>query len=214
MILLSMSRGKGKTRSGMTLIECMAALAMLAVVGASLLLATQAAVESTNQAWDEMLARGIASQYLDEASGLPFADPQATVADPNNVLSEPLGTAVDGPRADWTDLDDFAGKQDGDHRTPRVESPLVDRWGQLLGTGGSSAVVDRHPNFAIPSDYFAGWQVETNLFYVADANSLTPQDAPSYHRMLEVRLFRSRPDGSRTILAELRRAVNHVPKSN
>lgn len=215
MILLSLSRRTGERRSGMTLVECMAALAMLAVVGASLMLATQASVESSNQALDETLARGIAAQYLDEALGLPFADPQATAGDPNNVLSDPLGTKVSGgPRSVWSDLDDFAGAQDGDHRTPRVESPLVDPWGHPLGTGGSSAVVDRHPGFALPADYFAGWQVETNVFYVADASSFAPQDAPTYYRMLEVQVFRSRPDGSRMILAELRRAVIHVPKSN
>lgn len=198
----------GQNRRGFTLVEAMAAIVTVAIIGAALLLAVEGTITATSQALDRMIAEGIAKQYLDEAFGLPYVSPTLTTVDPNAVLSGQLGGS-DGPeRIHWDAMDDFAGPPDADPQTMYVDAPPHNSAGENWGSGAN-----RPASLAVRSDYFDQWRVETNVNYVNPDNLAQIQSAPSYYRLFEVRVFLQQPDGALALLAHLKRIHSHVPKS-
>src|SRR5262245_27958301 len=177
-------------RRSFSLIEAVLALALLAMVASVLLAAIDAAVMSTTQSVDELVASGIAQQVMDEAMGLPYVRKTQTTLDPNNVLSSTLGGAGNSGRSSWLDIDDYSGVEDADSKTLYSESPPLDGWQKPLGTGASSATAARHPKLVARSDYFDNWLLETEVYYVDPSDVMKRVSTPTYYRAFEVRVFR------------------------
>ena len=99
-------------RRGFSLVESLTAISITTIAGTALLTAATSAVQSTTESLRVVMAQGLASQLLDEASAVRF--PAETSTRPN------AGTA----RAAYDELDDFTGYS---------AKPPVDRNGQQIG---------------------------------------------------------------------------------
>jgi len=68
----SYSAGASRSRrrnSGFTLVEAMVCMTLIALAGSALLLAAQTSMDSSDYAFEQNLARGIANQMIDEVMG-------------------------------------------------------------------------------------------------------------------------------------------------
>jgi type II secretory pathway pseudopilin PulG len=97
------------------MLESLAAVTIVSVSGTALLAAAMAAVQSSSQGTNVLVAQGIADQLMDEIAAARFPD-GVSPAPPRGTL-----------RAQFNDLDDFSGWS---------AQPPTDRQGTPLGTEG------------------------------------------------------------------------------
>lgn len=186
---------------GFTLTEALVAISLVAMAGAALLLSTQGALSTSEEALDETIAQGVAEQLVDEVLGAAYcaagANPRDTYLGPNAWETQGRG------RERYSDIDDFHGFR---------AAPPEDRWGSPLGRGNGAGGA-RHANFALRSGYFSRWRQEIDVYYVSEANPsvrLGPGQT-SYVRAVEVRILRDDGQGRRRPLATVRRVIAYVP---
>jgi len=190
-----------EARRGLTLIEAIISMSIVAIAGTSLMLALGSALQTTNWTVDQAIAQGLAEQLVDEVAGKRYHDP---AGGSQETILGPSGAEAAGPgRSLFNDADDYNG-----FRAQGAE----DIWGRPLGTG-DGAGGDRHLNFQSPAGSFDDWRQEIDVYYVDDDDHsirLGP-GSTSFTRAVEVRILVDDPlDGLRE-LANVRRVFSYLP---
>jgi prepilin-type N-terminal cleavage/methylation domain-containing protein len=192
--------GRGGARRAFTLIETMTAMAVLALVGSSLLIGMATTSDSSQTAVERAIALGMAQQLLDEICGMKYCESLGTEYDTGLGPGSPEVSA--GARRDYDDIDDYKGVS---------TSVPTDRWGIALGVDNGKQG-SRHANFRAPTGFFDGWRQSVDVFYVSDSNFSTKlTSGTSSHRKIEVRITATTPDGGVQELAYVSRVVAYVP---
>lgn len=186
-------------RRGLTLVEAMAALTVMAMASAVALTAVQSSLQLAEDSVDETIAAGLAEQLLDEALGQRY---MAVGTDPYQY---PFGPSAweqrSVARERWNDMDDYHGW---------TAVGVVDRWGIPLGDddghGGR-----RLADFQLPRRFLGDWRRRVEMHYVADdePSIRLPGGQTSSTRSIEVVVERPAGDGWRE-LARARRVVTYV----
>lgn len=192
-------------RGGFTLVEALVAITLIAMAGSALLLATQTSMDSSNYAFEQNLARGIATQIIDEALGRRYGAAgvspyQYPLAPGSHELSTPQQRIL------FDDSDDFTGY---------LSRPLRDPWAIELGQGDGAGGT-RHENFQLRKDYFDDWQVEITVKY-ADPSDLSQNlsgSNTSGFRAIEVSVGKYGETGVFRQLTSIRRVYGYVPTIN
>lgn len=188
-------------RGGFTLIESVLAMTLLLMAGATMLLAVDTAMFSTNSAMEELIAQGMARQILDEVMGNRY---RSADVDPYQYPLTASSWEKNGNgRERFDDIDDFNG-----FSTVNAE----DRWGQPLGMGDGTGNL-RHASLRVPAGRFDGWRQSIEVYYV-DPNDLShrlAQPQTSDYRAVEVVIERVNASGAWRELARLRRVIAYVP---
>jgi hypothetical protein len=183
----------------------MVAITLIALAGSALLLATQTAMDSSDHAFEQNLARAIANQMIDEVLGLRYV---AAGASPYQYPLSAGGHELSSPqqRILFDDTDDFNNYS---------SRPLRDPWAIELGQG-DCAGGSRHPNFQLRDDYFDDWTVAVRVVY-ANPNDLSVNlsgSNTSGYRALEVIVGKYDDEESLRQLAFVRRVYGYVPPIN
>lgn len=179
----------------------MVALAVLGLASSALLLASQAALVSADDAEERTVAIGLANQLIDEALGLAYMEKGQS---PTHL---PLGRES----GEWTWPPQRAVFDDVDDYHNYVAYPCRDAWGAFLGQGDGTGSL-RHPHFRLPDSHFQSWLVYVTVRY---ANESDPsQDLygsqTSGLRAIQVRVYRLTGRTARD-LADVRRVYAYVP---
>ncbi|MBA4018346.1 MAG: hypothetical protein C0483_14365 [Pirellula sp.] len=192
--------GEPRSRHGFTLIETMTAMAILALVGGTLMANMAATTNTSQDAVDRAIAQGMAQQLLDEICGMKYAESLGTEYDTGIGPGSPETSA--GARKEFDDIDDYLGVN---------TSVPTDRWGIALGTDNGRQG-SRLAAFRAPSTFFTGWRQQVDVFYVNDTNLATKlTSGTSSHRKIEVRITAAQADGRIRELAYISRVVAYVP---
>lgn len=199
-----------RPRAAFTLIEALVSISITAIAGSVLLSGIGGSVQTASDALSQTVALGMAQQLMDEAIGNAYKEPG--VGDPATLPLGPDGAEQNvGSRKLFDDTDDY--------NTLRSQPP-TDFWGIELGKDDGTGVA-RHRNFWAPTTlfdngreeviFFHGWRQEVDVYYVSESNLTTRLPAGQYsdYRIVEVRIVRDEPGGSRE-LANLRRVVAYV----
>ena len=192
-------------RGGFTLVEAMVAITLIGLAGSALLLATQASMDASDFAFEQNLARGVASQVIDEVLGRRYG---AAGASPYQYPMQADGDEISTPqrRILFDDTDDFNNYG---------SRPLRDPWAIELGQGDGAGGL-RHENFRLRDDYFDQWAIAIHVYY-ADATDLSKNltgSNTSDYRSVEVTVAKYDEDGSVRTLATTRRVYAYVPTVN
>lgn len=187
-------------RRAFTLIETMTAMAILALVGGTLMANMAATTNTAQEAVDRAIGLGMAQQLLDEICGMKYAESLGTEYDTGLGPGSPEVSA--GARKQFDDIDDYLGVS---------TSVPTDRWGIALGADNGKQGT-RLAAFQAPSTYFTGWRQQVDVFYVSDTNLSTKlTSGTSSHRKIEVRITAAQADGRVRELAYVSRVVAYVP---
>lgn len=187
-------------RFAFTLIETMTAMAILALVGGTLMANMAATTNTSQDAVDRAIALGMAQQLLDEICGMKYAETLGSEYDTGLGPGSPEVSA--GARRQFDDIDDYRGVN--------ISVP-TDRWGIALGADNGRQG-SRPTSFQAPSTFFAGWRQQVDVFYVSDSNLSTKlTSGTSSHRKIEVRVTAAQADGRIRELAYVSRVVAYVP---
>jgi type II secretory pathway pseudopilin PulG len=184
----------------MSLIESMLAIAILGIAGTALLLGIATSIDAADHAYEQVLAQGLAEQFLDELTGLRYAEPGAG---PTGILGPESGEIVGQSRASLDDSDDYHGLS---------LQPPRDRQGLTYGRD-SGTTTERHERFRLSANALARYRITGEVHYV-DANDLTTPLATgqtSPFRAAHVRVFADDPGGKSRELINLRRILSYVP---
>jgi type II secretory pathway pseudopilin PulG len=196
----SLDRRAKSPRDAFTLIEAVVTIALAALAGSALLLASTSSLQSTDESLKRTIAAGLAQQLMDEAVGNPYCEAGQQYATPMSCNSyESQGTG----RERYGHVGDYNGVR---------TQPPKDLWGVALGKddglGGQ-----RYVNFQAPSGFLESLRQEIDVSYVSEANpsAALPAGQTSDYRAVEVRIMYVDPRGGSRQLAKLRRVVAYVP---
>lgn len=187
---------------GFTLVEAMVSITLIALAGSALLLATQTSMDSSEYAFEQQLARGIANQMIDEILGCRYAEPGASPYQ-FPLTREASESTSPLQRILFDDTDDF---------NSYWSVPLVDPWAIELGQG-DGAGRSRHANFQLRADYFDSWGVRVTVRY-ADPSDLALDltgSTTSDYRSVEVAVAKIDANGTVRILTSVRRVYGYIP---
>lgn len=180
--------------------EAMVSLSVVAMAGAVMLLAIEGVLTTTNDAVDQTIAAGMATQMIDEVLGCRYSDT-------SNAWETTLGPSHSerrGHKRDrFDDTDDYNGY---------VTSPPCDPYGRRLGE--SDNLGNKRPTALHNSKTeFENWRQTVDVYYVAesDPSMRLPDHQPSDYRAVEVTIERIEPNGAVRPLAKVRRVYCHVP---
>ncbi len=189
-----------RKRSAFSLIEAMVALSITAMAGSVLLLATEGVLKTTNDAVDQTIAQGMASQLIDEVLGARYCAAENPY---ETSLAASAYERSGSGRERYNDTDDWNGY---------TAAPPKDLWGQTLGQGDNSGNL-RHPLLRSSTTEFQKWRQTVDVYYVSAADPTTRRNdnQPSDYRAVEVTIERTEPNGSRRPLAKMRRVFCYVP---
>lgn len=187
-------------RSGFTLIEALAAIALTAIAGSALLLGSSASIQNTDDAMRRTIAYGMAQQLMDEAVGCRYMDLGGSAYD--TTIKPSASEAAAGNRSLFDDIGDFNGY--------RCQPP-TDFYGVALGTDDGQGG-QRNPNFRCSSTFLQNWRQEVDVYYVSDTNLTTqlPAGQTSDYRAVEVRIIYNDPKSGPLQLAKIRRIVTYA----
>jgi prepilin-type N-terminal cleavage/methylation domain-containing protein len=202
-----MMRDRLRTRAGFTLIEALAAIAIMAMAGSVMLLAAQTSLDATDDAAKQAIAQGICEQVLDEIMAKRYMESGSAYN--QNTLSH---GANETTRLSFDDSDDFNGYN---------VQPIRDTYSQTLGTGDDAGGT-RHANFRVASNFFNKWRLRVDIYYVSSGDLSVRLDNPpvaagstlsttSGYRAAEVTVEYQNSDGSYQSLASGRRVYAFVP---
>jgi hypothetical protein len=183
----------------------MVCITLIAFAGSALLLATQTSMDSSEYAFEQNLARGIANQMIDEVMGRRYG---AAGASPFQYPLTAASYEISSPqkRILFDDTDDFHNY---------VSRPVRDPWAIELGQG-DGAGGSRHANFQLRDDYFDDWAVAVRVYYANPTDlsqNLTGSNTSGY-RAVEVTVGKYDDDGSARRLATVRRVYGYIPPIN
>lgn len=200
-------RHRLRTRTGFTLIEALAAIAIMALAGSVMLLSAQTSLDATDDAANQAIAQGICEQVLDEIMSKRYME--AGVAYNQNTL---VAGATETTRLSYDDTDDFNGLS---------VQPIRDTYAQSLGAGNDAGGT-RHANFRVVDGYFGRWRLRVDIYYVSSTDMSVRLDNPpvpagntlsttSGYRAAEVTVEFQNSDGTYQTLARGRRVYAYVP---
>lgn len=200
-------RPRLRPRTGFTLIEALAALAIMALAGSVLLLAAQTSLDATDEAAKQFIAQGICEQVLDEIMTKRYMEAGSTYD--QSKLAQDAGETT---RLSFDDSDDFNGYS---------VRPIQGMYGQTLGIG-DDAGGQRHANFRIVNGFFNKWRLRVDVYYVSSNDLSVRLDNPavaaggtlsstSGYRAGEVTVEYQDSDGTYKTLARGRRVYAYVP---
>jgi prepilin-type N-terminal cleavage/methylation domain-containing protein len=187
-------------RHGFTLIEAMLSITIAAIAGTALLQGVYGSLETTQAAQEQTIAAGLAQQMMDEIAGKMYCavrnQPYETTLGPSATEQAGVGRSL------YNDIDDFNGVRN---------SPPLDAWnipvGNDDGQGGTrySSLCD--------ASFLASWQRQVDVYYVSAADLQTPLSSgqTSDFRMVEVRVYKTDPNGASRNLVTLKRVFSYVP---
>lgn len=195
-----------RTRTGFTLIEALAAIAIMALAGSVMLLAAQTSLDVTDDAVNQAIAQGICEQVLDEIMSKRYMA-AGEAYDFNRLDKSPTET-----RKTFNDTDDFNGYS---------ARPIVDHFELVMGRGNDATGL-RHANFRLTDGYFGKWRLRVDVYYVSATDLSVRLDNPpvpagntltttSGYRAAEVTVEYLNSDGSYSTLAMGRRVYAYVP---
>lgn len=195
-----------RTRTGFTLIEALAAIAIMALAGSVMLLAAQTSLDATDDAVNQAIAQGICEQVLDEI----FSNRYMAAGEAYNFNKLNHGSSE--TRKTFNDTDDF-----NDYSCQPIQD-LIER---NLGTGNDASGL-RHANFRVVDGFFARWRLKVDIYYVSATDMSVRLDNPpvpagntlsttSGYRAAEVTVEYQNSDGSYQTLANGRRVYAYVP---
>jgi len=176
-------------------------MSITAIAAAALLLGITGGLQTTSDALEQEIARGMAQQLMDEVLGARY---MAVGESPYNThLSRSLYESLGSGRERYNDVDDYNGL--------RIQPP-EDLWGVELGSDDGEGDL-RHPAFRGPAGFFDQWRQKIDVYYVSPANPAVrlPAGEVSDYRAIEVRIDRVDPERGSRQLARLRRVVAYVP---
>ena len=199
-------RHRLRTRTGFTLIEALAAIAIMALAGSVMLLAAQTSLDATDDAANQAIAQGICEQVLDEIMSNRYK------ASGEAYNYNRLNHGSSETRKTFNDTDDF-----NDYSCQPIQD-LIER---TLGTGNDASGL-RHANFRVANSYFAKWRLSVDIYYVSSTDMSVRLDNPpvpagntlsttSGYRAAEVTVEYQNSDGSYQTLAKGRRVYAYVP---
>jgi prepilin-type N-terminal cleavage/methylation domain-containing protein len=204
----SCSAGGSRSRrrnSGFTLVEAMVCMTLIALAGSALLLAAQTSMDSSDYAFEQNLARGIANQMIDEVMGRRYcAAASSPIQHPLSAESHEISTPQ--KRILFDDTDDFNNY---------VSRPLQDPWAIKLGQG-NGAGGSRHVNFRLRDDYFDDWAAAVRVYFADPTDlskNLTGSNTSNY-RAVEVTVGKYDANGNARRLANVRRVYGYIPPIN
>lgn len=187
-------------RAAFTLVEALLGVTVTSVAGTAVLLGLSSSLDSADASLSQLTATGLAQLYLDELSGLMYAEPgngpQGGMG-PGSPEQAGLGRTL------YDDMDDYHGLSN---------QPPRDTWnvnyGEDNGAGGQ-----RHPNFRLPTGALANYRVACEIYYVSSSNLTTrlTGSSRSNYRAIHVRVFVSESGRGERQLVDLRRVVGYVP---
>lgn len=192
-------------RRAFTLPEALVAITLIAMAGATLLLATETAMDSSAEALETAQAEAYANLLLDEVLGLPYME-SGEAAFGVAVGTETGEVTLPLKRANFDDTDDY---------WLHLSYPPRDPWNNKLGQGDGAGGV-RHPNFRFRENYFDEWFALVQVTY-ADSNSLSASagtNSTSPYRAVEVTVGKVQPNRSFRQLAKSRRVYGYIPAVN
>lgn len=191
---------KSRRCSGFSLIEALVALSITAMAGSVLLLATEGVLKTTNDAVDQTIAQGIATQLIDEVLGARYC---ATNNPYETSLSASSWERSGSGRSRFNDTDDY---------NAFVAAPPVDIYGNALGQGDSDGNL-RHPALRSSPTEFQRWRQRIEVYYVNPTNPAMrhPNNNPTDYRAVEVTIEREEANGSLRPLVTMRRVFCYVP---
>ena len=192
---------RAHARPAFTLIEALAAIAVVAIAGSVLLLGTASSIQSTDDAMRRTIAYGMAQQLVDEVVGCRYMELGCSAHD--TVLKPSAAKAAGGTREKFNDSDDFNGWR---------SQPPKDLYGITLGTDDGQGG-QRSASFQCRSGFLQNWRQEIDVYYVNDTNLMTalPAGQTSDYRVVEVRIINNDPTRGPSELAKIRRVVTYVP---
>jgi len=187
--------------NGFTLVEALVALTITVVAGSALLLGIESTLQTTNDAVEQTIAQGLASQLMDEILGCRYMEYGCSPYD--TVMTAGSAELAPGTRELFDDVDDFNNWS---------RRPPEDPWGVALGKEDLDGKA-RHPGFHIPQRYLDGWQREVRVSYIDVSNpaGVETSGLTTDYRAVEVRVYRNDPQRGRRELAKLRRVIAYVP---
>jgi hypothetical protein len=179
----------------------MVAMSITAIAGTALLLGVASGLQTTSDALEQEIARGMAQQLMDEVLGARY------MAVGDSPYSTNLGRSAyesqGSGRERYNDIDDYNGLQ---------IQPPEDVWGIELGSDDGEGDL-RHPAFRAPAGFFDQWRQKIDVYYVSPANPdvrLSVGQVSDY-RAVEVQIERIDPERGSRQLTRLRRVVAYVP---
>jgi hypothetical protein len=183
----------------------MVCITLIALAGSALLLATQTSMDSSDYAFEQNLARGIANQVIDEVMGTRYG---AAGASPYQYPLSAGSHEISNPqkRILFDDTDDFNNY---------ASRPLRDPWAVELGQGDGGGG-SRHVNFQLRDDYFDDWSAAVRVYYAdpADLSKNLSGSNTSGFRAVEVTIGKYDDRGSARSLATVRRVYGYIPPIN
>ena len=185
------------SRSGFSIPEALAAIAIMSMIAAVLLTTTHTAVQTVSNASMEVVAEGIAEQLMEEIAAQPY------VAEDGDPYEASLGAGANTPRIQFDEMGDYHGY---------AASPPADPWGVPLGKDAGDGT-QRETELIAPAGTLEALRLEAEVYYVADHDfsQRLPNGQTSSHRAVETRVFRTSNTGQGRLLARLRRVFAYVP---
>lgn len=183
-----------------TIIEAMAAIAIVAIAGSVLLLGTTTSIQNADDAMRRTIAQGMAQQLMDEVVGCRYMELNSIAYEVSLGPNGSEGAA--GTRAAFDDIDDFNGY--------RCQPP-TDCYGIALGSDNGQGGT-RNANFQCRNPFLLRWRQEVDVYYVQDSdlNTKLPTGQTSDYRVVEVRVVDNDPGRGPMTLARVRRVIPYV----
>jgi len=184
----------------MSLIESMLAIAILGIAGTAMLLGIATSIDAADHSYEQVLAQGLAESFLDELSGLRYAEPGAGAT---GSLGPESGELVGTSRTALDDSDDYHALS--------IQPPR-DRQGLEYGRD-SGTTTERHERFRLSTTSLSRFRVTGEVQYVSATDLTTPlaTGQTSNFRAAHVRVFVDDPGGKSRELINLRRILAYVP---
>lgn len=190
-----------RQRAAFTLLEAVIASTLTALAGSALLLGLTSSLQNTDDILNEVIARGITEQLMDEVVGKRYSAPGAGGY---QVGLGPNTSETSGPgRSRYDDIDDYAG-----YTSQPATDPYAIALGTENGTGGT-----RPAAFQISPTYFSRWRETIDVYYVSNTNfsqRLSGSQTSDY-RAVEIHVYYDDPQSGSRELASLRRIVSYLP---
>lgn len=173
------------------------ALVILSLAAATLLLTVDSSIDTAQHSLEELQARGIARQLLDEVCSLPYKEKGGSWD------QYPLGPEPgEGARFQFDDVDDYAS-----YTATPPQGPWAVQLGMENGFGGQ-----RHPAFRVTDPKIGQMRAQVAVQYVDESDHSKVAGAPTGCRRVQV-LVELRVDGQWVELARAERIVSYVPGS-
>ena len=186
-------------RSGFTLVEAVASMAIVTVAGSAMLMGIASTIDTTDMVLEQAQAEGIAQQLMDEIAGCRYSEPGSNG---HGTLGPESGEVNAASRAAFDDLDDYSGL----NVSPR------DPWGIVIGSD-DGAGSSRPAALQLPTTILQGWSERVEVYYADPSNFAAPLAAgqTSDYKVVSVSVYRQESGQPARRLVQVTRVFSYVP---